>query len=266
MIERQKWIDHSFNLDIAVGWIKNVMTRLEDTEIRLKHYVKNSTDKQLSHKTNNDWSIKEHIGHLADLESLWLNRFEQFEKGFPELIAADMTNQKTNDSNHNEQTIDVLFENFKVNRQALLHKIKGFSEKTQNHKAFHPRIKTMMRPVDLLFFIAEHDDHHLTTIKELIEKLPSQKQRKRFMIVEQFDSNKLKALYQRFAEKGRMLPDGVYYIDSWIDEKVEVCYQLMESENLDQLEQWINCWTDLADFKIVPVINSQEAKAKVFAR
>lgn len=169
MIEREKWIDHNFNLGIAVGWSKNILSRLDCTQILLKHYVKNLTNGQLAKKTNGHWSIKEHIGHLTDLECLWLNRFEQFEKLIPELVAADMTNKKTALSNHNDQHIDRLIEDFMLNRMKLIEAINRLSKKACNHEAFHPRIKIMMRPVDLMFFIAEHDIHHLTTIKEIIE-------------------------------------------------------------------------------------------------
>jgi len=83
------------------------------------------------------------------------------------------------------------------------------------------------------------------------------------MIIEKFDSKKVKALYERFDEKGRMLPNGVQYINSWIDEKVETCFQLMESDSLEKIEEWISNWDDLADFEIFPVIDSAKAKAKV---
>jgi Protein of unknown function (DUF3303) len=86
-----------------------------------------------------------------------------------------------------------------------------------------------------------------------------------FMIIEKFHPGKVRQLYQRFAEKGRMLPDGVSYINSWINEEVSICYQLMEAETSEQLQGWINHWKDLADFEVVPVISSQEAKAKVFS-
>jgi len=87
-----------------------------------------------------------------------------------------------------------------------------------------------------------------------------------YLIIEHFRPNKVKALYHRFAEKGRLLPEGVTYLNSWIDENVKTCYQLMESESLEKLKLWISHWDDLADFEIVPVINSAEAKAKVFAK
>lgn len=86
-----------------------------------------------------------------------------------------------------------------------------------------------------------------------------------YMIIERFRPGKVKALYQRFDEKGRMLPEGVSYINSWIDHKVEMCFQLMEAESVEKLQQWIDAWKDLADFEIVPVISSAEAKQKALA-
>lgn len=85
-----------------------------------------------------------------------------------------------------------------------------------------------------------------------------------YMIIERFHPGKVKALYQRFAEKGRMLPEGVQYINSWINEAVTVCYQVMETESPDKLQEWIRLWNDLADFEVVPVISSAQAKEKIF--
>jgi len=70
------------------------------------------------------------------------------------------------------------------------------------------------------------------------------------MIIEKFHEGKVKALYQRFDEKGRMVPDGVKYIDSWINEDVTICYQLMESRTKELLNNWIEQWKDLADLKL----------------
>lgn len=86
-----------------------------------------------------------------------------------------------------------------------------------------------------------------------------------YMVIERFHPEKVRALYQRFDEKGRMLPEGVQYINSWISEDVAVCYQLMESNSLEKLKDWVHCWNDLADFEIVPLITSAQAKAKVLA-
>ena len=86
-----------------------------------------------------------------------------------------------------------------------------------------------------------------------------------YMIIEKFHPGKVKALYQRFDEKGRLMPDGITYINSWINESVTICYQVMETNNPELLNEWISNWKDLADFEIIPVINSADAKKKVFA-
>lgn len=86
-----------------------------------------------------------------------------------------------------------------------------------------------------------------------------------YMIIEKYHTGKVKAVYQRFAEKGRMLPAGVQYINSWINEDVTICYQLMEAEAPEQLQQWINNWNDLVDFEIIPVISSAGAKEKIMS-
>ena len=85
-----------------------------------------------------------------------------------------------------------------------------------------------------------------------------------YMIIEQFKPEKRKAMYQRFEEKGRMLPEGVHYINSWIDEKITVCYQVMESDSTEKINEWIGKWNDLVDFEVIPVIASLQAKRKVF--
>ena len=84
-----------------------------------------------------------------------------------------------------------------------------------------------------------------------------------YMVIEHYHPGKLKDLYQRFDENGRMLPDGVKYINSWINEDITVCYQLMESDSLDKLNEWISNWNDIVDFELIPVISSSEAKNRV---
>lgn len=83
-----------------------------------------------------------------------------------------------------------------------------------------------------------------------------------YMIIERFKPGRIKELYKRFDEKGRMAPDGVNYVNSWIDYDVRVCYQVMESPSREKLQEWIDKWSDLVDFEVIPVITSAEAKAK----
>lgn len=81
----------------------------------------------------------------------------------------------------------------------------------------------------------------------------------RFMVIETFLHGP-EPVYERAAERGRMLPDGLIYIDSWIDERGrDRCFQLMETDNPELFEPWIAAWSDLAEFEVVPVISSAEA-------
>jgi Protein of unknown function (DUF3303) len=84
-----------------------------------------------------------------------------------------------------------------------------------------------------------------------------------YMVVEHFKNKDAAPVYQRFRERGRMLPNGLEYVSSWVDEKLERCYQLMETDDPALIDRWIACWSDLADFEFTPVITSQEAAEKV---
>jgi hypothetical protein len=80
------------------------------------------------------------------------------------------------------------------------------------------------------------------------------------MVIETFVQG-ARPVYQRVAEKGRMLPPGLLYLDSWIDESLERCFQLMETDDPGALDAWMGEWSDLVRFEIVPLIGSTEAAA-----
>jgi hypothetical protein len=84
-----------------------------------------------------------------------------------------------------------------------------------------------------------------------------------YMVVEHFKNKDAAAVYRRFRDKGRMAPEGLVYISSWVDESLERCYQVMETTRRDLLEQWMANWNDLVDFEVYPVITSQEAAERV---
>jgi Protein of unknown function (DUF3303) len=82
-----------------------------------------------------------------------------------------------------------------------------------------------------------------------------------YMIVERFKD--AGAVYGRFRERGRMLPEGLIHLSSWVDEKAEGCFQLMETHDPKLLDEWMANWSDLVDFEVHPVITSEEAAEKV---
>jgi len=84
-----------------------------------------------------------------------------------------------------------------------------------------------------------------------------------YMVVEHFKGQDALPVYRRFAEQGRMAPEGLTYISSWVDEKFHHCFQLMETSDQNLLDQWIANWKDIVDFEVFPVMTSQEATTKL---
>jgi len=83
-----------------------------------------------------------------------------------------------------------------------------------------------------------------------------------FMIIEYFKDNDPRPVGERFKQQGRLLPDGVIHHGSWIDEEGTSCFQIIEAENAELLRLWIERWSDLADFEVVPVLPALEFWAK----
>ena len=87
-----------------------------------------------------------------------------------------------------------------------------------------------------------------------------------YMVVERFKNNDAVPVYRRFKDTGRMMPDGLTYVSSWIDDKLERCYQLMETHDRSLLDAWMARWSDLMEFEVHPVITSKEAVEKIAPR
>lgn len=84
-----------------------------------------------------------------------------------------------------------------------------------------------------------------------------------YMIVEHFLNDDPVPVYRRFRDRGRLAPEGLQYVSSWVDEKLERCFQLMETNDPKLLDQWIANWKDVARFEVYPVISSKEAAERV---
>lgn len=84
-----------------------------------------------------------------------------------------------------------------------------------------------------------------------------------YMVIERFKNNDPVPVYRRFQERGRLAPEGLTHISSWVDADLKCCYQVMETDQAALLEQWIAQWNDIVDFEIHPVITSAEAAEAV---
>jgi Protein of unknown function (DUF3303) len=80
-----------------------------------------------------------------------------------------------------------------------------------------------------------------------------------FMVIERFRGGDAAAVYRRYRERGRMMPEGLSYVDSWVERNFGRCFQLMECEDARLLRQWMSCWEDLMEFEVIPVVTSKEA-------
>lgn len=84
-----------------------------------------------------------------------------------------------------------------------------------------------------------------------------------YMVVEQFKAQDALPVYRRFQEQGRLAPEGLTYVSSWVDEKFHRCFQLMETDDRNLLDQWIANWNDIVDFEVFPVMTSHDAAVKL---
>jgi len=82
-----------------------------------------------------------------------------------------------------------------------------------------------------------------------------------FMVIERFKNRDPQPIYRRLRERGRQMPDGLKYLDSWIEANFDRCFQMMETDDPRLLQKWILAWNDLMDFEIVPVVPSKETSA-----
>jgi hypothetical protein len=84
-----------------------------------------------------------------------------------------------------------------------------------------------------------------------------------YMVVEHFKNRDAVPVYRRFRDYGRMVPEGLVYVSSWVDHKLERCYQVMETHDRALLDEWMANWSDLVDFEVYPVVTSKEAAEKI---
>jgi uncharacterized damage-inducible protein DinB len=148
-----------------------VIERLRGAAPRIEDKVRGLPPEALTRRDNGAWSIQEHIGHLLDLDELHLGRLDDFEAGAQVLRAADVQNPKTWAAEYNRWEIGLLLEHFRRERQTFVEQLEAWDPERLGHTALHPRLKQPMRVVDMAFFVAEHDDHHLARMTELARRL-----------------------------------------------------------------------------------------------
>ena len=169
MSQMKIWFERKFDFSFPVELLPNLLARLRGTPARLEEALRGQAHGILAKKPGGKWSAQEHAGHLLDLEPLWLARLNDYVSASAQLTAADLQNRKTDQANHNARAQGEILAEFRAARKKLVHSASELDPSQLVRSIPHPRMKTPMRLADHLYFVAEHDDHHLARIFEIID-------------------------------------------------------------------------------------------------
>lgn len=168
------WFERHFEFTFPAELLPNLLVRLRGTPARLDETLRNRPQATLMVQPVGPsrllWSAQEHAGHLVDLEPLWLSRVNDFVRGTEILTPTDLQNRRTDEANHNARPLEDILFAFRTQRIQLLNRISTLDSEPFTRTIPHPRLKTPMRLIDHLYFIAEHDDHHLAAIWEQVNR------------------------------------------------------------------------------------------------
>jgi len=161
-----KWFDRQFTFGFPVTMLPFFLDRLEGTIYRLEARIKGVPEEILSKQTDGKWSIKQNIGHLAEVDEISTKRIGEMAAGVPVLTPAVIQPR----GDYNAQPVAEVLHFFRNNRLKNLERYKAITLDELSKGSQHPRLKVHMTPVDLAWFDAEHDDHHLVTLHEILKK------------------------------------------------------------------------------------------------
>lgn len=160
------WFERNLKFGLPKEMLPFYLERLEGTIVRIQAKVKGISDSTLSEKLNGKWSVKQQIGHLAEVDEIANKRLDEMVAGITPMSPAVFEPQ-----DYNLWPIEKVLDLFKTNRLKNLKKYQSLSEADLLKPSLHPRLKVMMTPVDLAWFDAEHDDHHLVKMNEILHEL-----------------------------------------------------------------------------------------------
>lgn len=163
----KKWFDRKFDFSFNADQYAAVYNRLKEAPAMLKQLISGLPEDVLIHQPDGKWSVKEHTGHLSVLEPIWRIRFHDILENKPVLTPADLDNKATFEAAFNKHTIASLLDRFAEERNATLTLLNSIDVQDDTHTSMHPRLQQPMRIIDLVYFVAEHDDHHISMIREI---------------------------------------------------------------------------------------------------
>lgn len=159
------WFERQFTFGLLPAMLPFYLERLEGTIARLHQKVKDVEEELLSTKFDGKWSVKENIGHLAEVDEVSFKRIDEMVNEDAVLSPAVFAPQ-----DYNPWPIEKVMSYFEKKRRANLGKYRLLSEEQMKLGALHPRLQVKLTPVDLAWFDAEHDDHHLLKINAILKR------------------------------------------------------------------------------------------------
>ena len=161
------WFERTFDLGLSFDQFPEIVERVRGTPARLEERIGELPDTLLTAQVAGRWSAQENVGHLLDLEPLWSGRLDDLLAGEATLRAADLENRRTHEAEHNRAGLDALLARFRKERMETVARLESLPEQDLARTSLHPRLQLPMTAVDLFFFVAEHDDHHLARITQI---------------------------------------------------------------------------------------------------
>jgi len=162
------WLEYRWSFDFPVGMYRPMCERLRGTPARLEELLRDAPASITVRPATGGWSAQENAGHLIQVERLWDVRIAEFLAGASALTAADMGHRATESVELNERPLAELLTAFRTARTNTMRRLDALTLDHAARVAHHPRLDRPMRLVDLCFFAAEHDDHHLAVIRALL--------------------------------------------------------------------------------------------------
>lgn len=167
-MEKTPWLERTFPSGIPVAMIPNLIERLRGTPARLSERLARVEPDVLTRREGHTWSILEVVGHLGQVEELWFGRLDDIQAGRPDLRPARFEAGRVESAGFNAMPLTAVLERFRAARLALVMRIEELDDAILRREARHPRLGQVMTLADLIYFAAEHDDHHLARISEIL--------------------------------------------------------------------------------------------------
>ena len=163
-MKKTEWFERKFSFGQPAGMLPFFLERLEGAIIRLEKKLSGIDDPVVSEKLEGKWSVKQNIGHLAEVDEVSWKRLDEIKQGVSPMSPAVFEPRQ----DYNTQQLQDILNYFRSNRERNLKKYRSLSDEDLVRSSIHPRLKIPMTPVDLALFEAEHDDHHIVRIREIL--------------------------------------------------------------------------------------------------